>query len=79
MTKTLHGVIRGNTIELTDELGGTEGQQVEVRVTFIQPQSDVPTVSTVAGALKDDEHWDRIMEEVHQARKSNRRKPVDFE
>ena len=32
MTKIIHGKIRGRTIQLTEDLGFTEGQEVEVSV-----------------------------------------------
>jgi hypothetical protein len=37
MTKTLHGKVHGKTIELDEDLGVAEGQDVEVQVTVIQP------------------------------------------
>ncbi len=37
MTKTLHGRIHGKTIELDEDLGVAEGQEVEVHVTVVQP------------------------------------------
>ena len=33
MTKTLHGKVHGKTIELDEDLGVAEGQEVEVQVT----------------------------------------------
>ena len=37
MTKTIHGRIHGKTIELDEDLGVAEGQEVEVQVKIIQP------------------------------------------
>ena len=37
MTKTIHGKIHGKTIELDEDLGMAEGQEVEVQVTIVQP------------------------------------------
>ena len=37
MTKTIHGRIHGKTIELDEDLGVAEGQEVEVQVTVVQP------------------------------------------
>ena len=37
MTKTIHGKIHGKTIELDEDLGVAEGQEVEVHVTIVQP------------------------------------------
>jgi hypothetical protein len=35
MTKTLHGKAHGKTIELDEDLGVPEGQEVEVQVTVV--------------------------------------------
>ncbi len=37
MTRTLHGKVHGKTIELDEDLGVAEGQEVEVQVKLIQP------------------------------------------
>ena len=37
MTKTLHGKVHGKTIELEEDLGVAEGQEVEVQVKIVQP------------------------------------------
>lgn len=37
MTKTLHGKAHGKTIELDEDLGVPEGQDVEVQVTVVAP------------------------------------------
>jgi hypothetical protein len=37
MTRTVHGKVRGRTIELEEELGIAEGQEVEVQVKVIGP------------------------------------------
>jgi hypothetical protein len=36
MIKTIHGRIHGKTIELDEDLGVAEGQEVEVQVTIVQ-------------------------------------------
>jgi hypothetical protein len=71
MTKTIHGKIHGKTIELDEELGVAEGQEVEVQVTIIQPNKKWGDgILRTAGALADDPYWDAIMEDVYQARKA---------
>lgn len=35
MTKTVHGVVHGRTIELDEDLGVFEGQEVEVQVKLV--------------------------------------------
>jgi hypothetical protein len=37
MIKTLHGRVHGRTIELDDDLGVADGQEVEVQVTVVEP------------------------------------------
>ena len=71
MIKTIHGTVRGNTIEFHQELGMAEGQEVEVQVTTI-PKAHRKTgegLLRTEGALADDTEWDVIMGEIYQARK----------
>ena len=78
MTKTVHGVVHGKTIELDEDLGVAEGQEVEVQVKMI-PMSAQRTGEgflRTEGALADDEEWDAIMEEIFQARKVERRPQI---
>jgi hypothetical protein len=37
MTRTLHGKVHGKTIELDEDLGIPEGQEVEVQVKIVPP------------------------------------------
>ena len=70
MTKTLHGVIHGKTIEFADELALEDGVEVEVRVRVIRPAIGAGAgILRVAGALADDAEWDSIMDEVQRSRK----------
>jgi len=72
MTKTIHGKIHGKTIELDEDLGVTEGQDVEVQVTIVQPARKWGEgILRTAGALADDPEWDTIMEQTHQGRKGD--------
>jgi hypothetical protein len=85
MTKTLHGTVRGNTIELDEDLGVVDGQEVEVHVRIVRPKKRLPgpppgwtagQTSSTAGALADS--WtvddDRILEEIYQDRKRETRR-----
>jgi hypothetical protein len=66
MSKIIHGKIHGNTIELTEDLGMADGQEVEVHVKAIQPeQKRGDGILRTAGALADDPYWDAIMEQIH--------------
>ena len=80
MTKTLHGKVHGRTIELDEDPGVAEGQEVEVQMKVVPK----PTQKTgegflrTEGALADDPHWDAIMEEIYQERKKDtRREPFE--
>jgi len=79
MTNTIHGRVHGKTIELTEELGIPEGQEVEITVRIV---SSIKTRRTgegllrTEGALADDPYWDAIMEEIHQERKSDSRREL---
>jgi hypothetical protein len=80
MTKTLHGRIRGRTIELDEDLGASDGQEVEVQVKLVQPARKWGDgILRTAGALADDPYWDDIMEEIYQARKIERRPQGELE
>ncbi len=78
MTKTIHGIVHGRTIELDEDLGVAEGQQVEVQVRASRPtQPWGAGILRTAGALADDPHWDGIMDEIHRARRLERRPQTD--
>jgi len=70
MTKTTHG----KTIEGDEDLGVPEGRELGVPVAIVQPARKWGKgILRTAGALADDPCWDAIMDEVHQARKIERR------
>ncbi len=76
MTRIYHGVIHGKTIEVSEDIGLAEGQEVEVIVrpsTPGQPRRPGEGLLRTEGALADDAYWDGIMEEIHQSRKQERR------
>lgn len=76
MTKTIHGKVHGRTIELDEDLGVAEGQEVEVQVRVLpktRRQSGEGFLRT-EGALADDPHWDPIMQEIYRERKSDTRR-----
>ncbi len=80
MTKTVHGIVHGKTIELREDLGVAEGQEVEVQVKVIPPARKWGDgLLRCAGALADDTEWDAIMEEIYQARKQERRPQLEDE
>lgn len=74
MTKVLHGKIHGRTIELVEDLGLADGQDVEVQVKILPPvRKWGEGILRTAGALADDPHWDATMEAIHRERKLERR------
>lgn len=74
MTKTIHG----RTIELDEDLGVAEGQEVEVQVRVVSKKSRKPGdgLLRTEGALANDPYWDAIMDEIYQERKSDARKEI---
>ena len=80
MTKTIHGKIHGKTIELDEDLGVAEGQEVEVQVRIVQPARKWGEgILRTAGRCADDPEWDTIMEQIYQDRKRERRPQADEE
>jgi hypothetical protein len=84
MTKTLHGKVHGKIIELDEDLGVVDGQEVEVHLTMLKPKKRLPgpppgwrpgSTKTTAGLLADlcSVEEDRILEEIYQDRKRETR------
>ena len=78
MIKTLHGRVHGRTIQLDEDLDVNEGQEVVVQVRVVLSSSRKPGEGFLRteGALADDTEWDAIMEEIHRARKLERRPEI---
>ncbi len=73
MVKAAHGKVHGKTIELIEDLGLSEGQDVEVQVTVVTaPRHPGEGLQRCAGALAKEwtEEDDRILEEIHKDRKA---------
>lgn len=80
MTKTVHGKVHGKRIDLDEDLGVADGQEVEIQVTIVAPKKKWGDgILRTAGALADDSEWDAIMDEIHQARKVERRSQGELE
>jgi hypothetical protein len=78
MIKIVHGKVHGKTIELEEDLGVTEGQEVEVQAKVL-PKAIRKTAEgflRTEGALADDTEWDAIMEEIYMTRKVERRPQI---
>jgi hypothetical protein len=80
MTKVVHGKVHGKTIELTQDLGFADGQEVELLVSIRTPTKKWGDgILRTAGALADDPYWDSIMQEIHDSRKIERRSQGEAE
>jgi hypothetical protein len=79
MSKTVHGIVHGKTIELVEDLGMTDGQAVEVRVKIARPARKWGEgILRCAGAMAP--YWtnedDRILDEIYQDRKRISRREI---
>ncbi len=74
MTKIVHGRVRGKTIELDEDLGVAEGEEVEVQVRTVRSAYEWGKgILRSAGGWTDYPEMDAIMERFHQDRKLERR------
>ena len=87
MTKTIHGKVHGKTIELDEDLGLAEGQDVEIQVKIVRPKKRLPgpppgwqpgSPKTAGGMLADSwtEEDDKILEEIQRDRKREPRREL---
>jgi bifunctional DNA-binding transcriptional regulator/antitoxin component of YhaV-PrlF toxin-antitoxin module len=79
MHKSTHGVVHGKIIELREDLGLAEGQEVEIFVKIVAPRgASSEGLRRCAGALANE--WtgedDRILDEIHRERKQDARQDV---
>jgi hypothetical protein len=78
MSRTVHGKIHGKTIELDEDPGLAEGQDVQIILKVVRTQRAWGEgILRTAGALADDPYWDDIMEEIYQDRKRDRRPQME--
>jgi hypothetical protein len=78
MIRTIHGKVHGKTIELDEDLGVAEGQEVEVQIKVVHKTARKPGDGFLRteGSLADDTEWDAIMDEIYQSRKFERRSHI---
>jgi len=79
MVRLTHGTVRGRTIELNEDLGLRDGQEVRVQVTPVTPAADpVDGLRRCAGALAEEwtEEDDRILEGIREDRKRDTRREI---
>ncbi len=74
MTRTIHGIVYGKTIQLDEDLGVPEGQAVEVQVKIVQPANKWGEgILRSAGGWADHPEMDAVMEQIQLERKRERR------
>jgi hypothetical protein len=72
MTKKINGKIHGKAIELDEDLGVADGQEVQVQVTIVPPARKWGEgILRSAGGWVDYPEMDAIMEKIHQGRKGD--------
>lgn len=83
MTKVLHGVVHGRTIELEDDTGLEDGRKVEVILRTKELPGPPPgwkpgREETAAGMMASlwTEEDDRILEQIRQDRKNDTRREI---
>ena len=78
MTRIHHGKVRGQSIEISDELGLCDGQQVEVHLRLLPNGSRKPGEGYLRteGALAEDTEWDAVMDEIHKSRRAERQSAI---
>lgn len=81
MTKTVLGIVHGKTIELVDDLGIPDGQQVVITVRPAHEPKSQPWgdgLRRCAGALADSwtDEDDRILKQLYLERKSDTRQEL---
>lgn len=80
MTKPLHGKVHGKIIELDEDPGVAEGQEVEVEMRLVQPKAKWGDgIRRSAGGWANHPELDAVMEKIHQERKLERRPQVEHE
>ena len=80
MTKTVHGVVHGRTIELDEDLGVSEGQEVEVQIKLVTKNGTWGEgIRRSAGGWNDHPEMGEIMDKIQQDRKLERRLGIEPE
>ena len=80
MTKTVHGVVHGRTIELDEDLGVFEGQEVEVQVKLVTKNGTWGEgIRRSAGGWNDHPEMGAIMDKIQQDRKLERLSVIEPE
>ena len=74
MIKKISGIAHGRTIKLHEDSGVADGQEGEVLISVVPAGEKLGSgFLRTEGALADDDQWDAIMYEIHQARRNDPR------
>lgn len=79
MTKRLHGTVHGRTIELDEDPGVADGQEVELQIQIATARKWGEGILRSAGGWAEYPEMDDIMEKIYQERKLERRPQMDHE
>lgn len=80
MTKTLHGKVHGRTIELHEDPGVAEGQEVEIQMKVVPPpQKWGDGIRRSAGGWAPYPEIDAVMEKIQKERNLERRPQIEDE
>ncbi len=70
MTRTLHGIIHGKTIELLQNPGLEDGYSVEVEIRPLASREQrIANLRRSADSMVDDPEFDAIMEQIQRERR----------
>ncbi len=71
MTVTIHGKVYGKTIELEEDLGILDGQEVEVTVRPVTPRRPWGEgIKRSAGVAADEPEFDEVFQQIARDRKA---------
>ena len=79
MTKKLHGTVHGRTIELDEDPGVADGEEVELQIQIATTRKWGEGILRSAGGWVEYPEMDDIMEKIYQERKLERRPQMDHE
>ena len=79
MTKKFHGRVRGRTIELDEDLGVADGQEVEIQIQLVTARKWGEGILRSAGGWAEYPEIDDIMEKIYQERRLERPPQIDHE
>ena len=79
MTKKLHGTVHGRTIELDEDPGVSDGEEVELQIQIATARKWGEGILRSAGGWVEYPEMDDIMEKIYQERRLERRPQMGHE